>query len=41
MMIIERSFRKLNADREDMKKKNRGTVLRLVATEDCSSRIEL
>lgn len=41
MMIIERSFRKLNVDREDMKKKNRGTVLRLVATEDCSSRIEL
>ncbi len=31
----------MNADREDMKKKNRGTVLKLVATGSCSSRIEL
>ena len=32
---------KMNADREDMKKKNRGTVLKLIATGRCSSRIEL
>ena len=31
----------MNADREDMKKKNRGMVLKLVATGRCSSRIEL
>lgn len=31
----------MNADREDMKRKNRGTVLRLIATGRCSSRIEL
>ena len=31
----------MNADREDMKKKNRGTVLKLIATGRCSSRIEL
>lgn len=33
--------KKVNADREDMKKKNRGMVLKLVATGRCSSRIEL
>ena len=32
---------KMNADREDMKKKNRGTVLKLIAIGRCSSRIEL
>lgn len=31
----------MNADREDMRKKNRGTVLMLVSTGRCSSRIEL
>lgn len=31
----------VNADREDMKRKNRGTVLKLIATGRCSSRIEL
>lgn len=31
----------MNADREDMKKKNRGTVLKLIATRRCTSRIEL
>lgn len=31
----------MNADREDMKKKNRGEVLRLIATKRCRSRIEL
>ncbi len=31
----------MNADREDMKKKNRGTVLKLIATGQCNSRIEL
>lgn len=31
----------MNADREDMRKKNRGTVLNLIATKRCTSRIEL
>ena len=31
----------MNADREDMKRKNRGTVLKLIATGRCGSRIEL
>ena len=31
----------MNTDREDMRKKNRGMVLRLIATGRCSSRIEL
>lgn len=31
----------MNADREDMKKKNRGNVLKLIATGICNSRIEL
>ncbi len=31
----------MNADREDMKRKNRGAVLRLIATGRCGSRIEL
>lgn len=31
----------MNADREDMKKKNRGNVLKLISTGTCSSRIEL
>lgn len=31
----------MNTDREDMKKKNRGTVLKLIATGRCNSRIEL
>lgn len=32
---------KVNADREDLKKKNRGAVLKLIATGRCQSRIEL
>lgn len=32
---------KMNADREKMKRRNRGTVLKLIATGRCSSRIEL
>lgn len=31
----------MNADREELKKKNRGAVLKLIATGRCSSRIEL
>lgn len=31
----------VNNDREDMRKKNRGTVFKLIATGRCSSRIEL